>query len=88
MTRSITKQKAEPKLSVIRKGYWRNRWWTDCKGHTADGVIQEPGEYLSSYRWPSAEMAEQKAEEIMRQMPSNLNFQRYLGPVFFPGDAA
>lgn len=79
-----TKTKQQPKLSVIRKGHWRNRWWTAQEGRTADGVIQQPGEYLSSYRWATAEIAEQKAEEIMRTMPHNLNFQKYLGPVFFP----
>lgn len=83
MIDTITKQ--EPKLSVRKPGYWRNKYFSDV------WIGAAPGEYIAPGKWPTAEIAEQKSVEKL----SSVNPERiarwksewrfaYLGPVFFP----
>lgn len=84
---TITKTKAEPKLSVIPKGHWRNKWRSD---RWADRTA---GEGITGGRWPSREVAEERALRAMRGEADwslgQIKYYHitYLGPVFFPEDA-
>jgi len=76
-----TDTKTREKLSVIPKGHWRNRWfslvWEDFSS----------GEIVSDYRWPSREIAEEKAAKELARDPAHFQTVcglRYLGAKFFP----
>ena len=80
-----TKTKAEPKLSVIRKGHWRNKWNVDGGSYDASsGVFVAGGVIFGSARFVSAELAEHAA---MVCIAGQTDPPEYLGPIFFPEDA-
>lgn len=94
MTDTITKR--EPKLSVVKRGYWRNRW-TSLSGdplectHPDQKMCTALGDktWLGHGRHVSAELAEQVALGPLRNPRWKMRGLRYLGPVFFPeGDDA
>jgi len=76
----------------IRRGYWRNRWTSRVQIalHTraAPGVIvgyAGPGEFLTESKFPTAELAEQRALENIEYHRASIRKKgiRYLGAVFF-----
>lgn len=84
MTDSKTAERKN--LSVIPKGGWRNRylsltgrWARGSAGEVTDDPI-----LIAKTRWPSREIAEEKALRLMRAKPKNVENVRYLGPVWFP----
>jgi hypothetical protein len=86
---SDTKTKSVPKLSVKPPGVWRNHY-------IASGKLRDPQtgevfgpEWLGEIRHPSAEIAEQRALDLLAKWPNSVRIRniRYLGPVHFPEDA-
>lgn len=84
---------AEQKPTPIKPGYWRNKWRSRVQIflHTreAPGVViatSGPGEFLTKSKFPTAEIAEQRALENLKHHEAQALKKgiRYLGPVFFP----
>ncbi len=82
MARTIERPKTSPTLSERRPGYWRNRW-TDEYGSNAVDLGDGTGYGYGKY--PSAELAEQKAMEHIET--HRIPARAYLGTVYFPNDA-
>lgn len=80
----------EAQLSRVPRGCWRNRWRLIKPVLVEDpsGVSNwvRPGEFLSSFLWPSREVAEEKAAQALREGHPSVRHARYLGPIFFPED--
>lgn len=76
---------AERKPTPIRKGHWRNRWRLVVRGRNiTTGQLANPGVHIGERRFVSAELAEQRAREVI----DGGSCQEYLGPVFFPEEGA
>jgi hypothetical protein len=75
------------RVAARRRGYWRSRWHSERDCQFAEGV-QKAGVWLGIRRWPSAEVAEQKALDWMatHQDAAEAYGITFLGVVFFPGD--
>jgi hypothetical protein len=87
MGEARTKQKAARKLSRIRPGHWRNQWLYHEAILHDNGVVVGPGIVFGLMKWPSAEVAEQKAlEDWLDDEINGFSSEplEYLGPVFFP----
>ena len=72
-----------------RSGYWRSRWHSKQDCQFAEGM-QKAGVWLGIRRWPSAEVAEQKALDWMavHWSAAEAHGITFLGVVFFPADDA
>ncbi len=83
MTKMIERTKATPRLARRRPGYWRNRW-TDEYGSNAVDLGDGTGYGYGKY--PSSELAEQKAMEhiAVHKIPARV----YLGTVHFPDETS
>jgi hypothetical protein len=71
-----------------RKGGWRNKWFLHTVSTSADsGRSAGPGYAYSDSIWPTKEIAEEKAIEIMRYNSRFPEIRRpeYLGAEFVPG---
>lgn len=92
MTDTRTHAREEKKLSVIRKGHWRNKYIAInpmrlFNPDTADiRPIESGDEYFGFGEWPTQERAEEVAADGARNPESDQGSgdARYLGPVFFP----
>lgn len=56
-----TETKQKPALSLKPPGHWRNVWFHDRAWTGRDGILYPQGLFVSTYRWPSKEVAEEKA---------------------------
>jgi hypothetical protein len=81
------KERSETRRVARRKGYWRNRWHSERDCHFIEG-IQPAGVWLGMRRWPSAEVAEQKALDWMAMHQEAMKGfgLTFLGVVHFPGN--
>lgn len=84
MTDSKTAERK--KLSVIPKGHWRNRYKSllGCWKRGSTGEIVKDPICIAKKKWPSREIAEEKALRFMSKKPEGFEHVRYLGAVFFP----
>lgn len=75
------------KRVLRRRGYWRSQWRSDRDCHFAEGT-QKAGVWLGVCRWPSAEVAEQKALDWMAAHKDAVELYgiSFLRVVFFPAD--
>ena len=82
---SDTAQKTAPKLSITPRGHWRSRWRSQKDCQFSDRM-EKAGEWLGRYRWPSAEVAEQKALDWLKAHPDVARHYGivFLDVVFFP----
>lgn len=82
----------KPKLSLIPRGHWRNKYTSELpviRGCEKTGAYTDtvgPGEFFSLEPYISAEVAEQRAVENVIKCAAGIARKRirYLGPVFFP----
>lgn len=74
-----------PKLSRVPRGHWRSRWRSQKDCQFSDRM-EKAGTWLGRYRWPSAEVAEQKALDWLAQHKDVAAYYgiAFKGVVFFP----
>lgn len=77
--------KTAPKLSLTPRGHWRSRWRSqkDC---AFSDRMEKAGVWLGRYRWPSAEVAEQKALDWLAKHQDVARHYgiEFLDVLFFP----
>jgi hypothetical protein len=80
-------QKRRAMRLVRRRGYWRSRWRSERDCHFTEGV-QKAGVWLGICRWPSAEIAEQKALDgmVKHRDAAEVYGIAFLGAVRFDAD--
>lgn len=83
------KERGEARRLARQKGYWRSRWHSERDCHFQEGV-QPAGVWLGLKRWPSAEIAEQKALDWMAMHRQAMEAWglTFLGVMYFRGDDA
>jgi hypothetical protein len=76
---------AEKPVTKRLAGYWKNKWRVELFAlDVHSGQLVDGGEVFGSKRYPSAEIAEHEALELIRETET---LNEYLGPVFFPEGA-
>lgn len=71
------------------RGYWQNKWWNARAFTSNEGVHHPVGNITGHGRWPTAEIAEQKAMEWLLLPAHQAGVRagtRWLGAVFVPED--
>lgn len=75
-------------VTRIRRGCWRNVWSVECDMvfPNAGGHYVKRGEYVSERKWPSREIAEEKAREYIDRPLADVwrKHARYVEARFFP----
>ena len=77
----------EQKPTPIKPGVWRNKFWCSEGFTSRTGYEYPAGESIGPTRYPTREIAEQKANEWIELSSWYFTVDPiFLGPVFFPSD--
>ena len=77
------------KSARVGRGYWQNTWWIARAFVSDEGVHHPEGKIVGHGRWPTAEIAEQKALEWLNNPVNQWVIRagtRWLGAEFVPED--
>lgn len=79
-----------PPLTRVRRGYWKNKFFSERDAVFGDGTVNKAGEWFAVMKWPSRDVAETRAQQHLIEFAGWVEASGivWLGARFFPEEDA